>query len=117
MDKKANRLRRGRKARATIARLGIPRLTVYRTPRHTYAQVFVDGGARVVASASTLEPDVRSQVKSAADIGAAGLVGKLVAERALAAGIDRVAFDRSGFRYHGRIRAMADAAREAGLKF
>lgn len=116
MNKKNARVRRARKTRATILRLGVPRLTVYRTPRHIYVQVFgTDAG--VVASASTLDHDVRKEVEYGGNVAAAKIVGKLIAERAKSAGISRVAFDRSGFKFHGRIQALADAARENGLEF
>lgn len=114
-DKKQSRLRRARRARAKIRELGVNRLAVHRTPRHIYAQVIAEDGARVLASASTLDKDLRAGKTGNAD--AAKAVGALVAERAKAAGVTRVAFDRSGFRYHGRVKALADAAREAGLEF
>ena len=117
MDKKQSRLRRARKTRARIKAMGVPRLTVYRTPRHIYAQVFAADGAQVVASASTLDKDVRAEVGNGGNIAAATLIGRKVAERAQQAGVSEVAFDRSGFRYHGRVKALADAAREQGLKF
>jgi len=117
LDKKQSRLRRAKKARAKIARLGVNRLTVHRTPRHIYAQVIAPDGATVVAAASTLEKDVRKGTKSTGNTAAAAIVGARIAEKAKAAGVDTVAFDRSGFRYHGRVKALADAAREAGLKF
>jgi len=117
LDKKQNRLRRARKARAKIAELSMNRLSIHRTPRHIYAQVIAPGGSSVLASASTLEQEVRKGTKSTGNVGAAAIVGARIAEKAKAAGIDTVAFDRSGFRYHGRIKALADAAREAGLKF
>ena len=113
--KNDSRLRRARRARAKIRELGINRLSVHRTPRHIYAQVFAPGGDKVVASASTLDKDLRGG--STGNITAAAEVGKLVAERAKAAGIDKVAFDRSGYKYHGRVKALADAARESGLEF
>jgi len=115
IDKKASRLRRARRARAKIRELGATRLTVHRTPRHIYAQVIAPDGAQVVASASTLDKDLRSGQTGNTD--AAKAVGALIAERAKAAGVTQVAFDRSGFRYHGRVKALADAAREAGLEF
>ncbi|MBT8091615.1 MAG: 50S ribosomal protein L18 [Gammaproteobacteria bacterium] len=115
MDKKQNRLRRARKARAKIRELEMNRLTIHRTPRHIYAQVI--GGDQVIASASTLEAEVRKGVKNGGNVEAAAIVGARIAEKAKAAGVDSVAFDRSGFRYHGRVKALADAAREAGLKF
>ena len=117
LDKKQNRMRRARKARAKIARLGVNRLTVHRTPRHIYAQVIAADGGTVLVSASTLESEVRKGVKTGGNVEAAAIVGARIAEKAKAAGIDTVAFDRSGFRYHGRVKALADAAREAGLKF
>jgi large subunit ribosomal protein L18 len=113
--KNDSRLRRARRARAKIRELGISRLSVHRTPRHIYAQVFAPGGDKVLASASTLDKDLRGG--STGNIGAAAEVGKLVAERARAAGVDKVAFDRSGYKYHGRVKALADAARENGLEF
>lgn len=114
-DKKLSRLRRARRARAKIRELGTTRLTIHRTPRHIYAQVIAGDGSKVLASASTLDKDLRSGKTGNAD--AAKAVGALVAERAKAAGITQVAFDRSGFRYHGRVKALADAAREGGLEF
>ena len=117
MDKKASRIRRGKKTRFKVRASGAMRLCVHRTPRHIYAQVIDDQGASVLASGSSLEANVRGQVKYTGNVEAAKLVGKLVAERAKEKGISKVAFDRSGFRYHGRIQALADAAREAGLEF
>ncbi len=117
LDKKQNRLRRARKARAKISELGVNRLSVHRTPQHIYAQVIGPDGGTVLVSASTLESEVRKGVKSGGNVEAAAIVGARIAEKAKAAGIDTVAFDRSGFRYHGRVQALADAAREAGLKF
>ncbi|MGH8193939.1 MAG: 50S ribosomal protein L18 [Woeseiaceae bacterium] len=117
MDKKQNRLRRARKGRAKIAQLAVNRLTVHRTPRHIYAQIIAADGGTVLAAASTLEKDVRKGTKVTGNVAAAAIVGARIAEKAKSAGIDTVAFDRSGFRYHGRVRALADAAREAGLKF
>ena len=117
LDKKQNRLRRARKGRAKIRELVVNRLSVHRTPRHIYAQVLAADGGKVLASASTLEADVRKGVKFGGNVEAAAIVGARIAEKAKAAGIDTVAFDRSGFRYHGRVKALADAAREAGLKF
>ena len=111
------RARRSRRARAHIRNLGAARLTVHRTPRHIYAQLIDANGERTLATASTVEQDVRKGLKSTGNIDAAVTVGKLIAERAKAAGVEEVAFDRSGFKYHGRIRALADAAREAGLRF
>ena len=117
LDKKQNRIRRARKVRAKISELEVHRLSVHRTPRHIYAQVIGPDGGTVLASASTLESVVRKGVKSGGNVEAASIVGARIAEKAKAAGIDTVAFDRSGFRYHGRVKALADAAREAGLKF
>lgn len=117
LDKKQNRLRRARKSRAKIADLGANRLSVHRTPRHIYAQIIAPDGGTVMVTASTLEAEVRKGTKSTGNIAAAAIVGARLAEKAKAKGIDTVAFDRSGFRYHGRVKALADAAREAGLKF
>ena len=117
LDKKQNRLRRARKVRAKISELEVNRLSVHRTPRHIYAQVIGPDGGTILASASTLESEVRKGVKSGGNVEAASIVGARIAEKAKAAGIDTVAFDRSGFRYHGRVKALADAAREAGMKF
>lgn len=117
MDKKLSRIRRSRRTRAKIASLGVARLAVHRTPRHTYAQVFSGETGSVVASASTLSADVKKLVKYTGNVDAAAAVGKVIAEKAKAAGIESVAFDRSGFKYHGRVKALADSARENGLKF
>ena len=117
MDKKASRQRRARKTRAMIHELGKARLCVHRTPRHIYAQIIDGAGDKVLASASTLDRELRKDMKATGNAEAAAIIGKAVAERAKAAGISAVAFDRSGFKYHGRIKALADAARESGLKF
>jgi len=118
MDKKASRLRRAKRARAKIRELGVHRLTVHRTPRHIYAQVIAPNGAEVIAAASTVDKEVKAGIEgSTGNVAAAAVVGRAIAERAKAKGIERVAFDRSGFRYHGRVKALADAAREAGLEF
>lgn len=118
MDKKkAARLRRAKKARSHIRRLGVARLTVHRSGRHIYAQVISPEGGNVIAAASTLQKDIKTDLKATCNKNAAAAVGKAVAERAVKTGIKEVAFDRSGFRYHGRIKELADAAREAGLKF
>ena len=117
LDKKQSRLRRARRARAKIRDLAVNRLSIHRTPRHIYAQVIAPDGGTVLAAASTLEKDVRKGTTGTGNIPAAAIVGTRIAEKAKAAGINVVAFDRSGFRYHGRIKALADAAREAGLKF
>lgn len=113
--KNDSRLRRARRARARIRDLGAVRLSVHRTPRHIYAQVIAPAGDKVLASASTLDSSLRGGKTGNAD--AAAAVGKLVAERAKEAGIAKVAFDRGGYKYHGRIKALADAARESGLEF
>lgn len=117
MDKKAARLRRAAKTRAIIRSLGVDRLSVFRTPRHIYAQVMTADGARVIVSSSTVEAAIKSAVKNTGNVDAARAVGQAIAERAIAAGIKTVAFDRSGFKYHGRVKAVAEAAREAGLQF
>ena len=116
MDKKSSRIRRARKTRAKISELAVPRLSIHRTPRHIYAQVIAASGSEVVVCASTVQSDVKGQVKYTGNIDAATAVGKAIAEKAIAAGVSSVAFDRSGFKYHGRVKALADAAREAGLK-
>lgn len=117
MDKKQTRLRRARKTRARIAALGMIRLAVHRTNQHIYAQIIDEAGGAVLASASTLEADVRKDIKNGGSVEAATVVGKRIAEKAKQAGIENVAFDRSGFKYHGRVKALADAARENGLAF
>lgn len=117
MDKKETRLRRARRTRATIKRLGVHRLCVHRTPRHIYAQVVAPDGAQILVSASTVESAVKGDLKGTGNVSAAAAVGKTIAERAKAAGVTEVAFDRSGFKYHGRVKALADAARENGLQF
>ncbi|MGA1455345.1 MAG: 50S ribosomal protein L18 [Arenicellales bacterium] len=116
-DKKASRIRRGTRTRSKISRDGVTRMCVFRTPRHIYAQIIDATGGRVLASASTLEVEVKSAIKNGGNIAAASAVGKRIAEKAKAAGVGSVAFDRSGFRYHGRVKALADAAREGGLQF
>jgi large subunit ribosomal protein L18 len=117
ITKKERRQRRAVRARAKIRELGIARLTVHRTPRHIYAQVFDASGASVIAAASTVQADIARDLKSTGNVEAARAVGRAIAERARAKGIERVAFDRAGFMYHGRIKALAEAAREAGLQF
>ncbi len=114
-SKKQSRIRRARRARAKIRELRIDRLCVNRTPRHIYAQVIAADGGKVIASASTLDKSLRSGTTGNAD--AAKAVGELIAERAKAAGVTKVAFDRSGYKYHGRVKSLADAAREGGLEF
>ena len=116
MDKKQSRLRRARRGRAKIRELGVPRLSVHRTSQHIYAQVIAADGGTVLAAASTAQADVRQGLKNTSNIAAAQAVGKAIAEKAKSAGIEQVAFDRSGFRYHGRVKALADAAREQGLR-
>ncbi|MCH2558049.1 MAG: 50S ribosomal protein L18 [Alcanivorax sp.] len=115
MDKKVARLRRAKRTRLNIRESGQIRLSVHRTPRHIYAQITSAAGDQVLVAASTVEKDLRGGVTGNAD--AAAKVGEMIAKRAKEAGIERVAFDRSGFRYHGRIKALADAARENGLEF
>ncbi|MEL7451034.1 MAG: 50S ribosomal protein L18 [Pseudomonadota bacterium] len=117
MEKKVSRLRRARRARAKIRELEVHRLSVHRTPRHIYAQVIAPDGGTVVAAVSTLQKDLVKDLKGTGNIDAAKAVGTAIAEKAKAAGVSSVAFDRSGFRYHGRVQALADAAREAGLQF
>ena len=117
MEKKIARLRRAKKTRSHIRRLGVPRLTVHRSGQHIYAQVIAAEGGTVIASASTVQKDLRAGLKSTSNKDAAKAVGKAVAERAVAAGVSDVAFDRSGYQYHGRVAELADAAREGGLKF
>lgn len=114
-DKKTSRIRRATRARKKIRELGVERLTVYRSPRHIYAQLISADGLQVLAQASTLDSTLRSGATGNSD--AAKKVGSLVADRAKLAGVTKVAFDRSGFKYHGRIKALAEAAREAGLEF
>lgn len=113
--KKKSRLRRAKRARAKISELRVNRLCVYRSPRHIYAQIISATGSEILASASTVEKENRGSATG--NVTAAETVGKLIAERAKAAGVEQVAFDRSGYRYHGRVKALADAAREGGLKF
>ena len=110
-------MRRAKRTRAKIEQLGVMRLSVHRTPRHIYAQVFDSSGGKVLATASTVQEKVAKGLKGTGNVEAAKAVGKAIAERAKAAGVTQVAFDRSGFRYHGRVKALADAAREAGLQF
>lgn len=120
MTKKEQRLRRSRQTRVRIAKQVVARLTVFRSNLHIYASVISDDGARVLASASTAEKEVREQLSAAGkggNVAAASIIGKRIAEKAKAAGVERVAFDRAGFAYHGRVKALAEAAREAGLQF
>lgn len=116
-DKKPSRLRRAAKTRVRIRRQEAVRLMVHRTNQHIYAQVVAADGAKIIATASTAEKEVRAQLPNGGNKEAAALVGKRIAEKAKAAGVTEVAFDRAGFRYHGRVKALAEAARESGLKF
>jgi large subunit ribosomal protein L18 len=116
-SKKEQRLRRARQTRARIALQGAVRLTVFRTNQHIYASVISGDGSKVLATASTAEKEVREQIKNGGNAAAATLIGKRIAEKAKAAGVEKVAFDRAGFQYHGRVKALAEAAREAGLQF
>jgi len=116
-SKKQTRIRRSKRTRMKIRELGAVRLTIHRTPRHIYAQVLSADGAQTLASASTLDADVKSAIKGSGNTDAAATVGKLIAEKSKAAGVTSVAFDRSGFKYHGRVKALAEAARENGLQF
>jgi large subunit ribosomal protein L18 len=115
-QKKERRLRRALKTRIRIRELGAVRLTVHRTPRHIYAQLIDGSGGKVLAAASTVQEEVAKGLKGTGNVEAAKAVGRAIAERGKAAGVSKVAFDRSGFQYHGRIKALADAAREAGLE-
>lgn len=117
MKKNIARLRRAKSTRSHIRELGVPRLSVLRTGQHLYAQVFTADGSKVLAAASTLQSDVKEGLKGSKNVEAATKVGRAIAEKARAAGVEKVAFDRSGYRYHGRIKALADAAREGGLQF
>jgi len=117
MNKKDSRTRRAKRTRMKIRELETVRLCVHRTPRHIYAQVIGPTGSNVLVCASTVDKEIRAKLKYTGNVDAAKLVGKLVAERAIKAGIKQVAFDRSGFNYHGRIKALADSAREGGLEF
>jgi large subunit ribosomal protein L18 len=117
ISKKANRLRRAKRTRAKISELGAHRLTIHRTPRHIYAQVITPDGGTVVASASTVQKAIAGDAKYTGNVDAASLVGKAIAGQSKSAGVTNVAFDRSGFRYHGRVKALVEAAREGGLEF
>jgi large subunit ribosomal protein L18 len=117
MEKKQSRMRRALKVRSKIRQLRSTRLTIHKTSQHIYAQVISEDGTSTLASASTTQADIKSSLKYTGNKEAAAEVGKHIAQKAIAAGITEVAFDRSGFKYHGRIKALADAAREAGLKF
>jgi large subunit ribosomal protein L18 len=117
MNKLESRNRRRNRTRNRIARIGAVRLTVHRTPRHIYAQIIDASGGRVLAAASTVEAELRASLKNGGNVAAAVAVGKRIAEKAKQVGVSKVAFDRSGFKYHGRVKALADAARENGLEF
>jgi large subunit ribosomal protein L18 len=117
IDKKLSRLRRSRRTRAKISELKVVRLTVNRSNSHIYAQVIDASGGKVLASASSADAAIRVDLKNGGNVKAAALIGKLIAEKAIKAGVETVAFDRSGYRFHGRVKALAEAAREAGLKF
>ena len=117
MSKKIDRLRRAKKTRARIKKLGADRLCVHKTPRHVYAQVISPNGSKVIVSASSLDKEIKDKIKYSGNIEAATVVGGVLAERAKKAGIKKVAFDRSGFKFHGRIQALANAARENGMEF
>ncbi len=117
MRKNQARTRRSRKTRSRIRDLAVHRLSVHRTPQHIYAQIIAPDGGTVVAAASTVQAAVREGLKATGNVTAAAAVGKAIAEKARTAGVTKVAFDRSGFRFHGRVKALADAAREAGLEF
>ena len=117
MDKKTTRLRRAKKIRAKVSAQKVARLCVHRTPKHIYAQIISADGATVIAASSTVQADIKKEVGFGGNKSAAKIVGKSIAEKAKAAGIESVAFDRSGFKYHGRIQELADSARENGLQF
>jgi len=117
MDKKQSRMKRALKLRSKIKKVSATRLSIHKTSHHIYAQVISEDGSTTLASASTVQSDIKLALKYTGNIQAAAVVGKYIAEKALAAGVTEVAFDRSGFKYHGRVKALADAAREAGLKF
>ena len=117
MDKNIARLRRAKTTRSHIRKLGVARLSVLRSGQHIYAQLFTADGSKVLAAASTTQADVKDGLKNGKNAEAAAKVGRAIAEKAKAAGVEKVAFDRSGYRYHGRIKVLADAAREGGLQF
>jgi len=116
-NRKNSRIRRASRTRIKISELGIVRLSVHRTNSHIYAQLIDDKNCKTLTSASTLEPEVRKSVSKGSDVSAASLIGKRIAEKAKSIGIESIAFDRSGYQYHGRVKALADSARENGLKF
>ena len=117
MDKKQSRMKRALKLRCKIKKLSATRLSIHKTSQHIYAQVISADGTTTLASASTTQVEIKSTLKNTGNISAAAEVGRFIAQKAIAAGVSEVAFDRSGFKYHGRVKALADAAREAGLKF
>lgn len=117
MNKKESRIRRARKTRLKISELGVKRLVVFKSNSHIYAQVIDETGSKVLASASTLSKEITAEVKNGGNVDAAKIIGREIAKKVLAAGVSSVAFDRSGFNYHGRVKALADSARENGLKF
>lgn len=117
MSKNETRLRRAKRTRLHIAKLEATRLTIFKTSKHMYAQITTHDGSKTLAAASTLDKELRAKLKTTGNIDAAKEVGSLIAKRAIDAGVNAVAFDRSGFPYHGRVKALADAAREAGLQF
>ncbi len=116
MSEKLARIRRAKRPRIKIRELGVHRLCVFRTPRHIYAQLISPDGAEVLTSASTLDAEVKQQAALGGNVAAATVVGKVFAERAKKIGVEKAAFDRSGFKFHGRIKALADAARQAGFQ-
>ncbi len=117
MDKKQSRMKRALKLRSKIKKQSATRLSIHKTSQHIYAQVISEDGSTTLASASTTQAEIKASLKNTGNIEAAAEVGKFIAQKAIAAGVTEVAFDRSGFKYHGRVKALADAAREAGLKF
>jgi large subunit ribosomal protein L18 len=117
MNKQSKRLRRALRGRSKMKELGVVRLCIHRTPRHTYAQLIAASNDRVLASASTLDKALKDKVKHGGNVAAAKMVGSLIAKRGVEAGIKKAAFDRGGFKYHGRVQALADAAREGGIEF
>jgi len=117
MNSKSKRIKRSKKTRAIIAKLGLIRLSVHKSNSHIYAQLIDDKNNKVITSASTLEPEIRAEIRSGGNTKAASIVGKRIADKGIKLGIASIAFDRSGYKYHGRVKALADAARESGLRF
>lgn len=117
LNLKEKRIRRSLKTRIKIAELGVIRLSIHRSNSHIYAQLIDDKNNKIITCASTLEPDVRKSLTSGGNVAAAALIGKRIAEKGISCGISNIAFDRAGYKYHGRVKALADAARENGLKF